>query len=201
MFHLVRLADRLFGLDRRPRFRNSSRRVRSNHRPQVMAEVSLLESRCLLSTGVPGMHQASKTSLHASTADPVYWHTNNVTMPKHPSGATAVEVTWYSSGTNPWDAIYGESGFSLERGATYEIKYGASQILKDNPNDTYRINLQEANGPNYTSFFLDDAIGNGRSHTARVTMTQSVPEASLQFQFGGGGHREFVFTDFSIHKV
>ena len=202
MFHLMRLADRLFGLDRRPRLSNGSRRLRRNHRPQVTAEVSLLEPRCLLSTGVVGTHQTSATSLHAITADRLdgfFWKTSNVSERKHPSGYAEVEVSWISSGYHPWDAIYGFSGFSLERGATYDIGYAVSEI-SGNKDSSYRINLQEAKAPYKSFLLLDEPYTDGKGHSAKITMPETVKDASLQFQFGGHGHRVFTIG-LAIAKV
>ncbi|WP_206107913.1 hypothetical protein [Paludisphaera rhizosphaerae] len=167
------------------------------HRMDVADQISEIRS---LAAG-PAKRAALKALLGRDTVkEPFYWSTRNVSILRHPSGAAAVEVSYWSSGRNPWDAIYGYSGFSLQAGATYEIQYGASQILTDNKNRTFRINLQEADAP-FKSFFMDDAVGDGRVYTQKVTIPYTVPDASLQFQFGGGGHREFVFTAFSIRKV
>jgi hypothetical protein len=196
------LADRLSAIGRRLRSRNDAgvRRRRVNHLVPMASEVSVLEPRCLLSASGLGTPQASMMPmLHANgrAGEEFRWHSSNVVVGRHPSGATRVSVSYWSSGSHPWDAIYGLSGFSLEAGATYEIGVGAYE--QHGKTGTVRLVLQEANAP-YTSYFLED-FKEGTRLDVRVKVPVSVPNASLQFQFGGQGAREFVMHGPSIHRV
>jgi hypothetical protein len=207
----MRRSGHLFGLDLRwSRSANRDRRRprRSASLPQVAAEVSLLEPRCLLSglglrpSGVMAhnafvAHVAHEHRTHsgASTGDFV-WPGDHVTVEPHGGGVKAYSISKYWAGKNPWDAIVGLSGFSLDAGSTYRIEVGFFEITNADPN--YRVNLQEANPP-YTSVFLHDNTTN--YFTMDVKVDRSIPEASLQVQFGGRGARTFVLQQFSVTKL
>ncbi len=172
-------------------------------RLQLPAELFVLEQRCMPSSGSLGgrMDMAAErggesASAHSpATAEPFWWHTSNVTVGRHPAGVATVEVSWLYSGNKPWDAIYGQSGISLQAGATYEIHIVGT--LLSGSNSTFKVSLQHAKEP-YTSYFNEE-FSQG-SYTRRVTVPRSDSDASLQFQFGGHGARKFVAV-LSLSKV
>ena len=88
MSNTMSLADRLSGMNLRPRFKKAARRRRADHRWQAEAQISLLEERCMLSgivmPATPGMTPDMVMSQVNATMTTIKITNNNPTETIYP---------------------------------------------------------------------------------------------------------------------
>ena len=170
MFHPMRRLARVFGLDHRlwrSANRSSRRRRTSNPFSQVVAEVSLLEERCMMASG--------------------WWATDAVGF--EPQGGGGL-ITIKKSTDNPYEAIVGKNGISVEQDQTYTLNFKLSSVQGgDAKGFTVTWVLQQKDKP-YKQYFKKEyqipATGSGLQ-TVDIPVPASNADASLQLWLGGPG--------------
>jgi endoglucanase len=107
-----------------------------------------------------------------------------------------LEATITNGGSNPWDAIVGQSGLPVFAGSSYTLTLKAWASVATST----RLVFQQ-DGPPYAGYFVTTLPLSTVPKTFTFTFTGSVndPAATLQFQMGGQGEHTVYLDNLSLY--
>ncbi len=120
------------------------------------------------------------------------WGTNNVSIDV---STGALQGTVADGGSNPWDALVGQSAIPIVAGGHYTLSFTAWASQ-----DAAAVAVVQQSGPPYTGYFASPfaLITSPQRFTFAFTATHDDPAATLQFQVGGNGPFVFYLDDVSL---
>ncbi len=100
-----------------------------------------------------------------------------------------------AGGTNPWDAIVGQSAIALQAGETYTLTLTISGTAAE----TVSLLVQKDSDP-YTGYLSEAVTLSPTPETLQFVFTQPVDDAAaaLQIQMGGNGEFDITLADVSL---